>query len=131
MIKARIRFVTASCIVSVLCTVYILSQYVHASRREILRLLGWWPVGLPELYRPVLLTCLLFTGPLFERGIVEGGWREWVTLGPLVSTLGDWIGWRNYIAVRLLLPSLHTRSSISYSTNHQNEIPLSLYSPQD
>ena len=73
---------------------------MHASRDEVLRLLGWWPVGVPEIGRAGLLTALLFAGPLFERGVVEGGWRGWISGRVVVAELRDWVGWRNYVAVR-------------------------------
>lgn len=64
-----------------------------------IRLLGWWPVGVLEIFRSLLLTAILFTGPLFERGIVEGEWRLWFRRSKLSESLGGWIGWRNYVAV--------------------------------
>ena len=103
MIRARVQLVLLSCGTSALITIYVLTQYVHASRDELLRLLGWAPPSAAlEVTGPILLTALLFAGPLFERGIVEGGWRDWVTGEALVETLGNWVGWRNYVAVRLL-----------------------------
>lgn len=65
------------------------------------RLLGWWPVGLLETIRSLLLTAILFLGPLFERGIVEGEWRYWFRRSKLSESLGGWIGWRNYVAVSI------------------------------
>lgn len=68
---------------------------------EALRLLGWWPVGLMEICKSFLLTCLLFMGPLFERGIAEGEWKSWAQGGKMIQSLSGWIGWRNFIAVCL------------------------------
>lgn len=70
---------------------------------EALRLLGWWPVGLAEIFKSLLLTCLLFMGPLFERGIAEGEWKSWVRGRALLQCLSGWIGWRNFVAVCLLI----------------------------
>jgi prenyl protein peptidase len=61
--------------------------------------LGYFPIGLYESAKAVLLTAILFTGPLFEAGIVEGTWRDWVRLRELNATVRGWIGYRNYVAV--------------------------------
>lgn len=66
---------------------------------EALRLLGWWPVGLAEIFKSLLLTSLLFMGPLFERGVAEGEWKSWVRGTALAQSLSGWIGWRNFVAV--------------------------------
>ena len=103
-IRARIRVVTASVIVSSIITIYVLSISVTPSALEIFRLLGWYPVSVLEIAQSLLLTVLLFAGPLFEKGVVESGWREWISGGSLHETLSSWIGWRNFVAVRSLLP---------------------------
>lgn len=100
-IRARVTSVTLSCIVSALITIYIFHTYAHASLPQTFRLLGWYPISLPDVFKPILLTALLFTGPLFERGIVESGWREWIRGRKLFECLGSWQGFRNYVAVRL------------------------------
>ena len=66
---------------------------------DALALLGWWPIGLVEICKCLLLTALLFTGPLFERGVAMGDWRDWVSGQGIKETLGGWIGWRNFVAV--------------------------------
>lgn len=53
-----------------------------------------------EVARSFLLTAILFAGPLFERGAAEGEWKEWFRGSKIAETLGGWIGWRNYVAVR-------------------------------
>ncbi|KAI9797756.1 MAG: hypothetical protein M1835_006928 [Candelina submexicana] len=78
-------------------------MYVIASRgketpTEGLRLLGWWPIGIVEIIKPTFLTTILFAGPLFEKGIAEGGWRDWIQGKRVTEVLGGWIGWRNFIA---------------------------------
>jgi prenyl protein peptidase len=60
--------------------------------------MGWWPISFTDVFRSLLLTAILFTGPLFERGVAEGEWREWFRRDRISETLGGWIGWRNYIA---------------------------------
>lgn len=72
---------------------------------QALALLGWWPVGLVEIFKVLLLTALLFIGPLFERGIAMGDWRDWVNGQCIKETLSGWIGWRNFVAVCSILKS--------------------------
>lgn len=100
-IRARIRSVTISIVTCSLITIYVLSSYTHASLLEILHLLGWYPISISDIVRVFFLTALLFTGPLFERGIVDSGWKDWIRGRRVHETLSSWIGWRNYVAVRL------------------------------
>ncbi|EAW08632.1 CAAX prenyl protease RCE1 [Aspergillus clavatus NRRL 1] len=97
-IRARIRAVTWSCSVSTLAVLWLIIAKKHASFSEALRLLGWWPISLWDISRALLLTAVLFTGPLFERGIAEGEWGDWIKGGRISETLYGWIGWRNYVA---------------------------------
>ena len=66
--------------------------------------LGYFPIGIYESAKVVLLTAILFIGPLFEAGFAKGGWRDWVRLRGLSTTIRGWIGYRNYVAVG---PSTH------------------------
>lgn len=61
--------------------------------------MGYYPLGLEETVKTVALTAILFAGPLFEAGIAEGGWRDWIRLCGVNETISGWIGWRNYVAV--------------------------------
>lgn len=97
-IRARIRAVTGSCIVSSVLVLWLIIED-NSSLGAGVRLLGWWPVGLLETLRSLFLTAVLFLGPLFERGIVEGEWKFWFRRSKLSESLGGWIGWRNYVAV--------------------------------
>ncbi|KAL9112679.1 MAG: hypothetical protein Q9227_002982 [Pyrenula ochraceoflavens] len=97
-IRARIRTVTAACIASTLVTIYIIVNNGKATIFEALRLLGWWPIGASETVKCVLLTGILFSGPLFEAGVCEGRWRSWIAGKRLAETFGSWIGWRNFVA---------------------------------
>jgi prenyl protein peptidase len=113
-IRARIRYVTCSVIFTTIATIYILSSRAHASPFEVLHLLGWYPISILDITRVLLLTGLLFFGPVFERGVVESGWRDWIRGRSLHETLRSWIGWRNYVAVRtsfLSLPLVDTTPS--------------------
>ncbi|KAF9892162.1 hypothetical protein FE257_002568 [Aspergillus nanangensis] len=97
-IRARIRAVTLSCVVSTVAVLWLINAKNNASFVEALKLLGWWPIGLSEIFRSLILTAILFTGPLFERGIAEGEWKEWIRGSRVSETLRGWIGWRNYVA---------------------------------
>ncbi|KAK8200134.1 uncharacterized protein BKA78DRAFT_303417 [Phyllosticta capitalensis] len=107
-IRARIRAVTSSCIVSTLITFYVLFHHGHASLPEALHYLGWWPISVFDLFKTILLLCVLFAGPLFEYGFVEGEWRNWIKGTHVNETLSSWIGWRNFVAVSPLTPKLAT-----------------------
>lgn len=61
--------------------------------------MGYVPVGIAEAARSLALTAILFVGPLFESGIVEGNWRSWIRLRGLDAVVSSWIGWRNMVAV--------------------------------
>lgn len=82
---------------------------------ELLHLLGWYPFSPFDIAKILSLTALLFAGPLFEKGVIDSGWRHWVKGRDLYETLCSWIGWRNYIVgpfteevlFRSLLLSLH------------------------
>ncbi|KAE8349708.1 Sucrase/ferredoxin-like-domain-containing protein [Aspergillus coremiiformis] len=97
-IRARIKAVTLSCIGSTLAVSWLIIVLGNVSSFEALKLLGWWPIEVVEVLRIVLLTAILFAGPLFERGIAEGEWRDWIKGSRISQTLCGWIGWRNYVA---------------------------------
>ncbi|MCJ1458389.1 hypothetical protein MMC28_008761 [Mycoblastus sanguinarius] len=97
-IRARIRFVSLSVSISSLATIYVLSSHAHAPSFEILHLLGWYPISPIPILQSLLVTALLFAGPLFEKGIVESAWRQWIRGKNVHETLSSWIGWRNYVA---------------------------------
>ncbi|KAE8399414.1 hypothetical protein BDV37DRAFT_231510 [Aspergillus pseudonomiae] len=97
-IRARIKAVTLSCIGSTLAVSWLIIAKGNVPLSEALRFLGWWPVGFTEVLRSLLLTAILFAGPLFERGIAEGEWRDWIKGNRISETLRGWIGWRNYVA---------------------------------
>lgn len=63
-----------------------------------LHLMGYFPVGFVETVKCVGLTAILFVGPLFEEGIAQGQWRDWIRLRGL-GALKGWIPYRNIVAV--------------------------------
>ncbi|KAG9195380.1 prenyl protein peptidase [Alternaria panax] len=95
-IRARVRAVTVSTLVCSVLTVVVLYQH-DASALEVLGLLGMWPVSPLDTLRTMLLVTILFAGPIFEHGIVDGGWRDWVKLNGVHESLSSWIGYRNFI----------------------------------
>ena len=115
-IRARIRFVACSVLVSSLVTSYVLSTRADEDYSTILHNLGLFPLEGVAIAKVILLTALLFAGPLFEKAIVEDGWRRWLKGTDLHETLSSWIGWRNFVAgpiteellFRSIIVSLHT-----------------------
>jgi prenyl protein peptidase len=97
-IRARIRAVTSACIVTSTIAVVVLVRYSHATPLETLRILGWWPIDVLAVLRTLLLCSILFAGPLFEAGVVDGGWKGWIRGQHVRETLGSWMGWRNLVA---------------------------------
>ena len=67
-------------------------------------MLGLWPVSLLDIIRSMFLVIILFAGPIFEHGVVDGAWKDWVRLAGVHETLSSWIGYRNFIVVRHLRP---------------------------
>ncbi|OCL08132.1 Abi-domain-containing protein [Glonium stellatum] len=97
-IRARIRAVTLSCPLSALIAIYVIVQWGDASPAETLKLLGWWPVSLVDIGKTLLLVAILFAGPLFEAGIAEGGWKDWLRGTHVREVLSSWMGYRNFVA---------------------------------
>lgn len=73
----------------------------HASLWHIM---GYWPLGIVDACKSLLLTALLFAGPLYECLLIDGMLESWLRLEPLTQLWSDWAMWRNMIAVRPLLP---------------------------
>jgi len=71
----------------------------HFTLHDALHILGYWPINLIDLAKTLLLVAILFLGPLFERGVCEGQWREWLRLGYWIEALETPTGWRTYVAV--------------------------------
>jgi len=100
-IRARTRAVTFSTIVCGILTVYVFYEHdVPASM--LFRLLGLWPISLFDTARTILLVIILFAGPLFEHGVVDGAFKNWIRLREVHEVLSSWIGYRNFIVVSLV-----------------------------
>ncbi|TVY67444.1 putative CAAX prenyl protease [Lachnellula suecica] len=98
-IKGRITSVTTSCIICSVATFVILCSIVdNGTPMQAIHNMGWFPVGVEESAKAVALTAVLFLGPLFEAGVVEGNWRNWIRMRGLDATISGWIGYRNLVA---------------------------------
>lgn len=61
-------------------------------------MMGYWPIRLTQSAKALLLTAILFAGPLYESLIIEGGCQH---LGSgLLDVWRNWPDWRNIVAVR-------------------------------
>ncbi|OAQ62274.1 CaaX-protease [Pochonia chlamydosporia 170] len=60
--------------------------------------MGYWPIGVSDATKSLLLTGLLFAGPLYECLIIDGVWESWLRLEPLARLQRDWAMWRNMVA---------------------------------
>ena len=117
-IRARIRFVSASVALSTIVTAFILRTRAYDDYWTILHTLGVYPVNVVAVIKSLLLTGLLFAGPIFEKALPEEGWRRWIQGNELHETLSSWIGWRNYVAgplteeilFRSVIVALHTHT---------------------
>lgn len=98
-IRGRISAVTFSCIICSVSTFVLLASVKNGDPLQAIHNMGYFPVGFVEAARSVALTCLLFLGPLFEAGIVDGAWRDWIRLRGFSALFGSWIGYRNIVAV--------------------------------
>lgn len=97
-IKARIRAVGVTCLVCTAVNILVLAGYCGASPPDVLRLLGVYPVHLIDVAKCLLLVAILFLGPLFEAGVVESNWRNWLRPTFYKEVVyDDWQGWRNIV----------------------------------
>ncbi|KAI0382653.1 hypothetical protein F5Y04DRAFT_252045 [Hypomontagnella monticulosa] len=96
-IRARIASVSLTCVVCSVITFLILTSQGQATPAEALHALGYWPVGLVETGKSLLLTAVLFTGPLYEHLVIDEQWRDLVALRSF-SALSEWTTWRNIVA---------------------------------
>ncbi|KAF2428113.1 prenyl protein peptidase [Tothia fuscella] len=122
-IRARTRAVTSACILTTIIDILIINQYGKSTLLETVRLLGWWPIDVLAIGKTLLLCSILFIGPLFEAGIVEGGWRHWIRGTHVRETLSSWTGYRalvvgpvtEEIVFRSVLIPLHLLAKMSPS----------------
>lgn len=101
-IRARIRAVGVTCLVCTAITILVLTSVRFddgaSSPADVARLLGVYPVHLIDVGKCLLLVGILFLGPLFEAGVVEGNWRDWLRPSFYKEVVyDDWQGWRNIV----------------------------------
>lgn len=99
-IRVRIRAVTVVTIVILVVTSSI--TFVATSNRslpEVLSFLGLSPKpsSAADILRSLLLTAILFTGPLVQRLCLDNGLRD--IRDDIRKMFYTWTGWRNYVAV--------------------------------
>ncbi|KAI1268626.1 CaaX protease [Xylariaceae sp. FL1019] len=111
-IRARITSVSLSCVVCSVITFVIHTSQGHATHAEALHSLGYWPVGLRETASSLLLTAILFSGPLFENLVVDGAWRDWMSLRSMSGLWSEWTTWRNIVAGPLTEEILFRSASV-------------------
>ena len=69
-----------------------------ATPYQVLRSFGLYPVHIIDVLRCLLLVAILFVGPLFEFGLVEGNWRLWFSPSYAKEAVwDDWQGLRNIV----------------------------------
>lgn len=95
-------FSTIACTISTALYLY----RHHVSAYQLLHLFGLWPISILDTVRGMLLVCILFAGPLYENGVVDGDWKDWVKFNGVYETLSSWIGYRNFIVVGSSTPRL-------------------------
>lgn len=95
---------------TVTCTIITaLYLYRHdVSAHQLLHLFGLWPISILDSMRGMLLVCILFAGPLFENGIVDGDWKYWVKFQGVQEILSSWIGYRNFVVASASTTVLYT-----------------------
>jgi prenyl protein peptidase len=114
-IKARFTGVSLALVISVLGNRYIIEQARQSGQRtgipvwdDILGGWGEWRLDLEKTIHALLLTALLFFGPLVERYWLLEGWRD-IGSG-IYEALTSLTGWRNYIIVWDMLESIDNRA---------------------
>lgn len=83
------------------------------TRPDAVHSMGYWPIGLPEAAKTLLLTAVLFAGPLYETFIVHGAWRDWLSFQPVSELFNEWTTWRNIVAVNIPQSFLHPSESLT------------------
>jgi hypothetical protein len=108
-IRGRISTVTLSCIICSVSTFVLLASVEHGGPLLALHSMGYLPPGFSEAAKCMVLTSILFLGPLFEAAIVEGAWRDWICLRGAGELFSSWMGYRNLVAVSSLFLKLILR----------------------
>jgi prenyl protein peptidase len=98
-------------------------HFGHAGPFDVLRLLGIWPIDPLDILKALALVSILFTGPLYESIIVDGGWRALSFHGIKTTFFDSWVAFRNNfispiseeLVFRSLVISLYLLAKVSPS----------------
>ncbi|KAI2773204.1 hypothetical protein F4815DRAFT_504390 [Daldinia loculata] len=126
-IRARIASVSLTCIACSIITFVILTSQGQATIAEALHTLGYWPLGLVETAKCLLLTAILFAGPLYERLVVDEGWRGWLSLQPLSDLFGELTTWRNIVAGPFTEEALFRSASVPLMLAAQTSVTTTVF----
>ncbi|KAH8879388.1 Abi-domain-containing protein [Thozetella sp. PMI_491] len=126
-IRARITSVLVSCFFACLATYLILVNEAKAGVDDALHFMGIWPVAVVDSLRALLLTALLFLGPLFSYLVVDRGYREWLRLDPLKEVWAEWTTWRNIVAGPVTEEILYRSASIPLMLIARTPIKLTIF----
>jgi prenyl protein peptidase len=101
-IQARVTSVTFSTAVASAITFLRLLTLPDGNYSSALRLMGFWPLDLGGALTSLLLTAILFAGPLCDILIMDGLWKAWIRLTPVAAVWSEWTIWRNIVVVSSL-----------------------------
>jgi prenyl protein peptidase len=87
-IRGRIRSVTVSCIICLICTFVFLSSVDNGSPMKSIHRMGFFPVGVPETGKALLLTAILFVGRI---GFAYGALGKYLGAGLGTATLSQYV----------------------------------------
>lgn len=125
-IQARVRAVTTTTIISTVATFYLLHNNGQLNVESALHHVGIWPVSLIAILKSLLLTCILFLGPLYNDIYLQGSLSPAIGIwSRLVTCLSSSIGYRNYVAgpvteellFRSTILGIHLLSPLAESPN--------------
>ncbi|KAF9869352.1 prenyl proteinase rce1 [Colletotrichum karsti] len=112
-IRARITSVLSSTAVCSALTYIVLARLPDGALPITpLHAMGYWPIGLVDSASCLLLTAVLFAGPLYETLLIDGLWETWKTFEPLLSIWTHWTTWRNIVMGPLTEEMLFRSASV-------------------
>lgn len=117
-IRTRVTSVLFSTVICCTITYIVLAQLPDGVLPiSPLHAMGYWPVGLAESGSALLLTSILFAGPLYEALLIDGLWEDWKSLEPLTHVWTRWTTWRNIVMVchlNFLYPFLQLHTHLDH-----------------
>ncbi|KAF2221362.1 hypothetical protein BDZ85DRAFT_265251 [Elsinoe ampelina] len=97
-IRARCYAVLLTCCLCTAVAINVQGVRGIVTPVELLQRAGVYPIILTDVVKTMCLVAVLFAAPLYEAGLVEGGWRQWFRWHVIRSELyDDWVGWRNFV----------------------------------